>query len=104
MKFIDQFSLKDKKILFRFDYNVPLDGSQHITDDTRIRATLPTLNYALDEGAQIIIASHLGRPKGKVKPEFSLAPWLGASPGSSRRRCAWHRTVSGRKRRRWWRP
>ncbi|HPX82604.1 MAG TPA: phosphoglycerate kinase, partial [Syntrophales bacterium] len=74
MKFIDQFSLKDKKILFRFDYNVPLDGSQHITDDTRIRATLPTLNYALDEGAQIIIASHLGRPKGKVKPEFSLAP------------------------------
>jgi len=74
MKFIDQFSLKDKKILFRFDYNVPLDGSRHITDDTRIRATLPTLNYALDEGAQIIIASHLGRPKGKVKPEFSLAP------------------------------
>ncbi len=74
MKFIDQFSLKDKKILFRFDYNVPLDGSRHITDDTRIRATLPTLNYALDEGSQIIIASHLGRPKGKVKPEFSLAP------------------------------
>ncbi|HPN09225.1 MAG TPA: phosphoglycerate kinase, partial [Syntrophales bacterium] len=74
MKFIDQFSLKDKKVLFRFDYNVPLDGSQHITDDTRIRATLPTLNYALDEGARIIIASHLGRPKGKAKPEFSLAP------------------------------
>ncbi|MDI9569281.1 MAG: phosphoglycerate kinase [Pseudomonadota bacterium] len=74
MRFIDQFSLKDKKVLFRFDYNVPLDNSQHITDDTRIRATLPTLNYALDEGARIIIASHLGRPKGKVKPLLSLAP------------------------------
>jgi len=74
MKFIDQFTLKDKRVLFRFDYNVPLDSSQNITDDTRIRATLPTLNFALDEGARIIIASHLGRPKGKVKEEFSLAP------------------------------
>ncbi len=74
MRFIDQFSLKDKKVLLRFDYNVPLDSSQNITDDTRIRATLPTINYALDEGARIIIISHLGRPKGKVKPEFRLAP------------------------------
>ncbi|HAJ27933.1 MAG TPA: phosphoglycerate kinase, partial [Syntrophus sp. (in: bacteria)] len=74
MIFIDQFSLKDKKVLFRFDYNVPLDSSQNITDDSRIRATLPTINYALDAGARIIIISHLGRPKGKVKPEFSLCP------------------------------
>ena len=74
MKFIDQINLNGKRVLFRFDYNVPLDSSQNITDDSRIRATLPTINYALDEGAKVIITSHLGRPKGKVKPEFSLAP------------------------------
>jgi phosphoglycerate kinase len=74
MKFIDQINLKNKRVLFRFDYNVPLDSSQNITDDSRIRATLPTINYALDEGAKIIITSHLGRPKGKIMPEFSLAP------------------------------
>lgn len=74
MKYIDQINLKGKRVLFRFDYNVPLDSSQNITDDSRIRATLPTINYALDEGAKVIITSHLGRPKGKVKPEFSLAP------------------------------
>ncbi len=74
MKFIDQINLKDKRVLFRFDYNVPLDSSQNIADDSRIRATLPTVNYALDEGAKIIITSHLGRPKGKVNPAYSLAP------------------------------
>jgi len=74
MKFIDELDIKGKRVLFRFDFNVPLDGNLKITDDTRIRATLPTLNFALDEGARIIIASHLGRPKGKVKEEFSLAP------------------------------
>lgn len=74
MKYIDQVDLKGKRVLFRFDYNVPLDPMQNITDDTRIRATLPTINYALDEGAKVIIISHLGRPKGQVKPELSLAP------------------------------
>jgi phosphoglycerate kinase len=74
MKFIDEIDLKDKKVLFRFDYNVPLDSTLNITDDIRIRATLPTINYALDEGAKVIIMSHLGRPKGKISPEFSLAP------------------------------
>jgi len=74
MKFIDQIDLKGKKVLFRFDYNVPLDSSLNITDDIRIRSTLPTINYALDEGAKVIIMSHLGRPKGKVVPEMSLAP------------------------------
>jgi len=74
MKFIDQVDLKGKKVLFRFDYNVPLDSSLNITDDIRIRSTLPTINYALDEGAKVIIMSHLGRPKGKVVPEMSLAP------------------------------
>jgi phosphoglycerate kinase len=74
MKFIDEFDLKGKIVLFRFDYNVPLDSSLNITDDIRIRSTLPTINYALDAGAKVVIMSHLGRPKGKVAPEFSLAP------------------------------
>jgi phosphoglycerate kinase len=74
MKFIDEFDLKGKIVLFRFDYNVPLDSSLNITDDIRIRATLPTINYALDAGAKVVIMSHLGRPKGKISPEFSLAP------------------------------
>lgn len=74
MKFIDEMDLKGKTVLFRFDYNVPLDSSLNITDDIRIRATLPTINYALDAGAKVVIMSHLGRPKGKVTPEFSLAP------------------------------
>lgn len=74
MKFIDEVNLKGKHVLCRFDFNVPLDTSLNITDDTRIRAVLPTINYALDEGAKIIIMAHLGRPKGKVIPEQSLAP------------------------------
>ncbi|HOJ51527.1 MAG TPA: phosphoglycerate kinase [Syntrophales bacterium] len=74
MKYIDEVEVKGKRLLCRFDYNVPLDAMQNITDDTRIRATLPTINYALDEGAKVIIISHLGRPKGQFKPELSLAP------------------------------
>jgi len=74
MKFIDELDIKGKRVLFRFDFNVPLDSNLKITDDTRIRAGLPTLNYALDENAKVIITSHLGRPKGKVHPECSLAP------------------------------
>ncbi len=63
-----------KKVLVRVDYNVPMDGAGKITDDTRVRATLPTLRHLLDKGAAIILASHLGRPKGGPAPEFSLAP------------------------------
>jgi phosphoglycerate kinase len=74
MKYIDEMDLKGKRVLFRFDFNVPLDGNQNITDDTRIRSVLPTINYALDENAKIVIASHLGRPKGKVVEKMSLAP------------------------------
>ena len=73
MEFIDEIDIKGKKVLFRFDFNVPLNGLK-IVDDTRIRAVLPTINYALDEGATVIITSHLGRPKGKVVPELSLIP------------------------------
>jgi len=74
MKTIKQIDIEEKRVLFRVDFNVPLDSQQNITDDTRIRAVLPTLRYALDNRARVIVASHLGRPKGKVVPEMSLAP------------------------------
>ncbi len=74
MKNLRDLDIKGKKLLIRVDFNVPLDEQQNITDDIRIRGVLPTLNYALDENAKIIICSHLGRPKGSRKPEFSLAP------------------------------
>ena len=72
--FIKDLDLKDKKVFVRVDYNVPFDDQGNITDDARIRATLPTINYLLDEGAKIILASHLGRPGGKPLPEYSLKP------------------------------
>jgi len=71
--FIDQIDIAGKKLLFRVDFNVPLDGGV-ISDDNRIQAALPTLKYALDKGAAIILCAHLGKPKGKVVPELSLAP------------------------------
>lgn len=74
MKYIDELDLRGKRVLFRFDYNVPIDKEGKITDDTRIRETLPTINYALDEHAKVIIMSHLGRPKGVVSEKHSLAP------------------------------
>jgi phosphoglycerate kinase len=74
MKTIKQMDITGKRVLIRVDVNVPLDKFQNITDDTRIRAILPTVQYALDHKAKVILASHLGRPKGKVVPETSLAP------------------------------
>jgi phosphoglycerate kinase len=74
MKHIDEIEINGKKVLFRFDFNVPLDSDLNIVDDTRIRAVLPTINYALDENAKIIIMSHLGRPKGEVVKRLNLAP------------------------------
>ena len=73
-KSIKDIDLVGKKVFVRVDYNVPMDKQQNITDDTRIRATLPTLNYLLKQGAAIILAAHLGRPKGSAVPEFSLKP------------------------------
>ena len=74
MDTIKDIPLTDKRVLIRVDFNVPLDEFQNISDDTRIRAVLPTLKYALDHGARVIIASHLGRPNGEVVPAMSLLP------------------------------
>ena len=74
MKTIKDMDISEKRVLFRVDFNVPLDRHQNITDDTRIRSVVPTLKYALDHRAKVIVASHLGRPKGRVVPEMSLAP------------------------------
>lgn len=71
---IEDLDIKGKRVFIRADFNVPLDDNLMITDDRRIRSTLPTINYAIDEGAKIILASHLGWPKGKADPRFSLAP------------------------------
>ncbi len=70
--YIDEIDIKNKTLLIRVDFNVPLDQNGNITDDTRIRAVLPTINYCLDENTKIILMSHLGRPKGKKIPELSL--------------------------------
>ncbi len=72
---IRDLSLKGKRLFIRVDFNVPLaSGGREITSDTRIQASLPTLRYALDQGAGLVVASHLGRPKGRWNPEMTMAP------------------------------
>ena len=73
-KTVKDIDLKGKKVFVRCDFNVPMDKEQNITDNTRIVAALPTIKYLLEQGCKVILASHLGRPKGEFKPEFSLKP------------------------------
>ena len=71
---IDQLKIENQRLFVRVDFNVPLDKAKRITNDERIKASLPTIKKAIASGARVILASHLGRPKGKHDPEFSLEP------------------------------
>ena len=71
-KTVRDIDLKGKKVLVRCDFNVPYNENREITDNRRIVAALPTIKYLLENNAKVILCSHLGRPKGEVKPEFSL--------------------------------
>src|SRR6266851_8291553 len=70
---IRDLDLAGKRVFIRVDFNVPLENGR-VTDDTRIRETLPTLRLAISRGARLVLASHLGRPKGKPEPNYSLKP------------------------------
>jgi len=80
MKYIDQIDMTGKKVFLRVDFNVPLDKEGRVTSDRRVRAHLPTIQYALERGAKLIVASHLGRPKGKRVEEMSLKPVAACCP------------------------
>jgi phosphoglycerate kinase len=75
IRYIDQLKdLKGKKVFIRVDFNVPQDEKGNITEDTRIVGAVPTIKYAVEQGAKVILASHLGRPKGEKKPKYTMAP------------------------------
>jgi len=71
---IQEIPLRGKRVFMRVDFNVPLDAQGRVTDNTRIRASVPTIRYAMDSGAKVILASHLGRPAGTPQPTYSLEP------------------------------
>ena len=73
-KSVEDIDVAGKKVLVRCDFNVPQDADKNITNDKRIRESLPTIRYLLDHNAKVILCSHLGRPKGQVNPKYSLAP------------------------------
>lgn len=75
IRYIDQLKdLKGKKVFIRVDFNVPQDEKGNITEDTRIAGAVPTIRYAVEQGAKVLLASHLGRPKGEKKPKYTMAP------------------------------
>jgi len=71
---ISDLDLSGKRLFLRVDFNVPVDPAGNVTNDSRITAALPTIRYAIEHGARVVLASHLGRPKGKVDPKYSMAP------------------------------
>jgi len=73
-KSIKDIDLKNKKVLLRVDYNVPINDKGEVDDDTRIKESLPTIKYLLEQNCSLVVMSHLGRPKGKVEPKYSLKP------------------------------
>ncbi len=73
-KTVKDVDIKGKRVIVRVDFNVPLDDKLNITDDSRIKGSLPTIHYLIDKGAKVILMSHLGRPKGKVKEDMRLTP------------------------------
>ena len=79
-------AIRGRRALVRVDFNVPLDEQRHVADDTRIRATLPTLEYLAERGARVVVLSHLGRPKGKPEPKYSLEPVSRHLAGLTKRR------------------
>jgi len=74
MKSLEEIKVKGRTVFLRVDFNVPLDDNLNIRDDTRIQASLPTIKYLLEKGARLVVASHLGRPKGQFNPKMSLKP------------------------------
>ncbi|MEI6306089.1 MAG: phosphoglycerate kinase [Deltaproteobacteria bacterium] len=75
IRYIDEIKeLKGKKVFIRVDFNIPQDDKGNITEDTRIAGAVPTIKYAMDHGAKVVLASHLGRPKGEKKPKYTMAP------------------------------
>ncbi|MDW7771255.1 MAG: phosphoglycerate kinase [Desulfobulbaceae bacterium] len=85
MKTIRDLEIAGRRVLIRVDFNVPVDDDGNITDDIRMRMVLPTLNYAIENGARVILCSHMGRPKGKRVPEYSLATIARALAGMLKR-------------------
>ena len=78
MMTIENYNFAGKKAIVRVDFNTPLDENGHITDDTRIRGALPTLKKILNDGGALILMSHMGKPKGKFNPKYSLKQIVGA--------------------------